>query len=664
MTRPRIVAIAALLAVTPPHFASLFAATYHVATNGVEGASGTAEDPFPTIQDGLNAAAKNDVVSVADGVYEISSPLTCSVQMTLKSASGNRDACIVDAKNRCACLSFTGDKALLSGMTFRNASSDDTAVSLNGASSVVSNVHVTCCSRTVTGDASGGGLKVGGMSCTVYDSVVDNCEIVDCQPVATAASLQLRGGGVYLAINACMRNTVVSNCAVRGYCNVSANKMVGGGVFGYSAAVEDCVVSHCTVSNTVNKSGGFGGGLYLTRYSDQYNPIVMRNCLIEGNDASYQSAGAHLDGAGTLVEKCAFVGNVLRPLQTVDGGAGSAFGILGTNSIVRNCQVVSNEIAGAVSTSGGGAIGAMVGPMAGSIIHDTLIADNLGSYSSAMTCRSTNLTVSNCVIRGNNSQTGLASSVIRVVTGSGGLLFADCWLTDNTSTGSTAVNGALLDSYLGGSTSAGFGLKFRNCLVTRNNFSSSTTYGLFNWWVTDASYDNTLVLENCSVAGNLGSYVYSWTFLGRNATLGGNKIYLKGCVVVGNGNKGGQNFKSSNMSTALGHMQYTYTTGNVSTDPSDETIIGTNPGFANAAAGDYRPASVSSPLVDKVPAAGTWLANRRYRDLGDGTYGISACGKYGVAIARNNALRRLSGPAADIGCFEFYQPVGLVLSFK
>ena len=29
------------------------AATYHVATNGVEGATGTAVDPFPTIQAGL-----------------------------------------------------------------------------------------------------------------------------------------------------------------------------------------------------------------------------------------------------------------------------------------------------------------------------------------------------------------------------------------------------------------------------------------------------------------------------------------------------------------------------------------------------------------------------------------------------------------------------------
>ena len=659
------ITIAALLAFVS--HAALAATTYYVATNGVVGASGTVDDPFPTIQEGLDAAVAKDVVVVADGVYEISSPLTCDVRITLKSASGNRDACIVDAKSRSACLQLSANNVVLSGMTFRNGySSTSAGVKLSGVSATVSNVHVTGCSRIVTGNANGAGLQFGNYG-TLYDSVIDNCELVDGQPIASATVLQLRGGGVSLSIGGLVRNTVVSNCSIRGYCDQTTYPQVGGGIFGYSTTVEDCTVMACSVSNTANAvdtpqskcRGGFAGGVGLWRYSNQHDPVAMRNCLIVGNDASYQSAGAHFNGDGTIVEKCKFIGNVLRPIQAVYSGAGSAFGVLGTSVTVRNCQVVSNEISGKVSSSGGGAVACMSGTMSGTVMHDMLFEGNVGYYSSAFTCMASGVTVSNCVFRGNRPVTGQDSAVIYTFQ-SGRLLFTDCWLTDNVGNGF----GALLNGYQSQAvTEAIVGVKFRNCLITRNTFPNSTSNGLLYWWVTKADYDNRLVLENCTIAGNLGSYVYSWTVLGRSATLGGNRIYCQGCVIVGNGKNGEQNFNATT-STALGHVQYTYTTGNVSTDPADANIIGTNPGFANAAAGDYRPASINSPLVDKVPAAGTWLAERRAYDLGDGTYNIAACGKYGVTITRNKPVRRLSGPAADIGCFEFYQPSGMLLFFK
>ena len=51
------------------------------------------------------------------------------------------------------------------------------------------------------------------------------------------------------------------------------------------------------------------------------------------------------------------------------------------------------------------------------------------------------------------------------------------------------------------------------------------------------------------------------------------------------------------------------------------------------------------------------------QDLGSG-YVIGAVGKYGVSVSRNQSKPRRFGSASDIGCCEFWQPAGFIISFR
>ena len=88
--------------------------------------------------------------------------------------------------------------------------------------------------------------------------------------------------------------------------------------------------------------------------------------------------------------------------------------------------------------------------------------------------------------------------------------------------------------------------------------------------------------------------------------------------------------------------------GNITYDSS-------KPLFEDMANGNFRPAK-NSQLCNVVPVA-EWMGDGSKRsslDMGSG-FEVASVGKYGVTVNRVNAVPRLYGGVADIGCCEYWQ---------
>ena len=98
---------------------------------------------------------------------------------------------------------------------------------------------------------------------------------------------------------------------------------------------------------------------------------------------------------------------------------------------------------------------------------------------------------------------------------------------------------------------------------------------------------------------------------------------------------------------------------------SNRNYDSSKPLFQDLLGGDLRPAE-NSQLLNGVPAAawmGNWNEHSASRDLGAG-YELRPVGTYGMDVVWTDTSPRLSGGAADIGCFERWMPPGFILLFK
>ena len=648
--------------------------TFYVSLDGrAEGATGTIDDPFPTIQDGLTAADNWDTVLVKAGTYKISSPLTVAkVRVNLKSQSGERDV-IVDAENTGPIADLKVNYVTLAGLIFQNGTGTVAAVTC-GTSATISNCCVRNCHVVTTANCTGGGLTFGNNS-TVCDTLVENCILEDGNPSGSTTCLQLHGGGIGSGVGGSICNTVVSNCLVKGYCDQGTYPLVGGGIYADSMTVENCKIFDCEVTNTANvvdvpttkMRGGFGGGLYLKRFALSWPAPVLRNCLIRGNRASWQAAGAYVTGQEALVENCTFEGNVLQPITNGSAGGGSGLMVNVVTGIVRNCCFTNNSFASAVNTTyGGGALAVLLGTD-NLKISDCLIVDNVGANVGGLALEEAkNVTVSNCVIRGNGGSQFNNVGGVYVFCGVNNMI-ADSWIVDNVSKANSAaaVYGWSISN--GGDVPA---VTLRNCLIRGNQRAADSVNELsaLYWWAWTGAekynfYKWDLLIENCTIVSNLTTASNGYVLRARGSDSGLTNMFCRGSVIYGNGSTGKLGFKDD-LSALPGRVKYTYAPDHVSTDPADGNIIGTDdPGFVNAAAGDYRPVSDKCLLAGKVPYA-DWMGDRKTKDLGDGTYTVKPCGTYGVSIVRNNPVQRAHDGFADIGCFEYKRSKGLMLLFR
>jgi hypothetical protein len=300
---------------------------------------------FPTIQDGLDAAATGDTVLVAAGTYTgpNNRNLTFGGQnMVLLSASG-ASMTTIDCQGLARGLTLTGpldETAVVDGFTITNGHSDKGAgISATDSSSVtvkncviVANVSTKFGGGVFVSDASsptfanctiegndaqqgGGGVRVGDQS---------TARFLDCTIGDNTAKL---GGGIIANDDL---GSLFSNCIVRG------NRALQDGGGAFVTANSFLIFDGCTISGNLAMNGGglmifmssptiarstiaanrallSGGGLYLSTavVPPVMQTIVWSNCADQLGDQVYAASGsisfacsdvddAGVEGGGTV----------------------------------------------------------------------------------------------------------------------------------------------------------------------------------------------------------------------------------------------------------------------------------------------------------------------------------------------------------------------------
>ncbi len=341
------------------------------------------------IADAVAVATNNSVVLVSNGTYRLPAMIELTTAITLRSFNAGAidpagtiiDGGFPDASNRC--LYVNNAAAVIDGLTITNG-------------------------------------------------------------YALAASLNGRGGGIYLN-----RKGVVSNCVIAGNEATGA----GGGVF---LNIGGLVTACKLVGNVATNGNLSGGGAYL--YADG----TITNSRIEGNTARY-GGGAYLfsgssSSGSAALRDCDIIGNTAWVVESGQGGGG----VHGTwRGYVSDCRIVSNKIVAVGKT--GYVAGITLG--GGSEIRNCLVAYNTGAGYGGGIQIGNGIMASNCVVRNNSAGNG----------------------------GGVYLNGGLLTHSVVVSNNMAFfvqGGTARNCLIAGN------TDGIRDFNVPGGLY------QNCTIVGN------------------------------------------------------------------------------------------------------------------------------------------------------------------
>ena len=287
------------------------ATTYYVDDDTCpDSGSGTEEDPFCSIQSGINVASTGDIVEVAAGTYE---------KITMKSGvviqGAGQGISIIDGGASGSVVTANGvdSSAKLDGFTITNGN----ATYGGGMDSINSSPTVSNC--TFSGNTAsyyGGGMRIAFSSPTVTNCTFSGNTSVE------------NGGG--------MGNNNSSPNVIN--CTFSGNSAVyGGGMYNDSSSSP--TVTNCTFSE--NTAGIEGGGMHSHNYS---SPTVT-NCTFSGNSADYGGGMVHYDNSTPTVTNCTFSGN---SAVLIGGGMYNGYQ---SSSTVTNCTFSGNTVG---NYSGGG----------------------------------------------------------------------------------------------------------------------------------------------------------------------------------------------------------------------------------------------------------------------------------------------------------------------
>ncbi len=239
-----------------------------------------------TIQEGVNAAIVDDIVSVVPGTY--TGPNNRDIDFggrnILLISQGDWDDTIIDCENLGRGFYFHTDEdstATVEGFTITNGEADrgGGAYCYNGASPTF-----TSC-RFLDNHASERG---GGAACKTSS----NARFLQCQFIDNACDSF--GGGIHCQSS----GGRMENCTLQG--NTSALQG-GGGAMCYLSTMR---FAGSTFSGNIASSGQ-GGGLYA-----QESALTVTNCSFEENEAGLSGGAISFWNLPSTVSNCVFVGNM------------------------------------------------------------------------------------------------------------------------------------------------------------------------------------------------------------------------------------------------------------------------------------------------------------------------------------------------------------------
>lgn len=343
------------LAVTTTSAASL-ADTIHVDDDNCPGGTGSAADPFCSVQDAIDLATSGDEIIVAQGTYVEELDLlgkAITLRSTNPQHAGTVAATILDstgAPYTLRCDSGEGADTIVSGLTITGG--DEAAMLLDGSGPDISRCNFTA----GTGSFSGGIQATGGSS-----PVISSCQFIDCTSFNTGAltleqssalvtqctfsgNTGLGDGG----IASIKSNLVISDCSFTG------NNGEGAGAILFlagTAEIRDCTFRENSTFGLGDSPRGAGAVLIsfadvtLERcsfdnntgpgvYNEFLSNVSLTNCEFIGNVALAQPGGGIYNEESTVdLVNCSFVGNTNPEF----GGAGGAMGSVSSTVTAANC---------------------------------------------------------------------------------------------------------------------------------------------------------------------------------------------------------------------------------------------------------------------------------------------------------------------------------------
>lgn len=613
-------------------------ANYYVSsTYEGDDSDGTQSRPFKTIQAALDnpSLSTDDSVLIGNGTYQISSELTVSTyRVTIRSVSGNPADVTIDAQGNCRCLNCASSAISFRGITFANGA----ATGDGGGVLAKANCHFDDCVFTnCTATGNGGGI-LAKSGCSF-----DNCKFLDCSSAGN-------GGGVYSTESI----SHIDNVKITGCAATTSGASLGGGIYlGTYNNSPNYGIFNSSIENC--QAGHRGGGIFI--YGDSGS--VISNCNVSLNSSGNLGGAGICGDVGTIVN-CTITNNVCNhSTEDTSGIGGSGVRFYRYASMIDGCLIQGNTFANNCRSDTGG--GSAVYLMGDSSLVNSAVIGNSGSRSVAFQIASGagGVTVSNCLFKsnvarlaGNNSNQGRGGMIYLRALASDSLV-TDCRFIDNSA---VAVGGIVAMELKGGTAT----FRMRNCLMAGNTQSGGNA-GLF-WANSDTSTTaRRLALENCTIVSNAFSSGYViHPYLDGSGLTSRDFISVSGCAILFN--NGRNAFEDTYKASANVTYCCTELTG---MGAGNRTYDSSKPLFEDLLGGNYRPAE-NSQLLNRVPAVvwmGRWDENSSSRDLGTG-YALRSAGTYGVDVVWTDTSPRLSGGAADIGCFERWMPPGFMLLFR
>ncbi|MEI8085789.1 MAG: right-handed parallel beta-helix repeat-containing protein [Paludibacter sp.] len=272
----------------------------------------------------------------------------------------------------------------------------------------------------------------------------------------------------------------------------------GGGAF----LQKNAILSNCIFQN--NKTTSFGGGaIFIQGTTGDADSIKVINCVIKNNTITY--AGAAKRGGGGIYVKAGSYKAVIRGCSiesnTADGLANSSSDIDGggvylCDGILENSTVKNNIVTNKNATS----------PFA---VSYTGKCQGGGVFIMPQTTTNP-ITVRNCIITGNISETSIGGGIsIDPLWGATTLIAAPVNITKTIISNNWAYKngGGIMTDGLNPSSTASY--TFANCVIA-NNESSTVAAGGGGAFVNNvAAYLGSVSFANCTVTNNkmvLGTY--------------------------------------------------------------------------------------------------------------------------------------------------------------